>query len=193
MCQFPMPVKLLRAEYPSIPDLYGKCCGKSRCQFPTSAHPTDPSETPRIRFIYLHIPHINTCDTTTRHNAPAMRTTQHAGKSLTLEHFLWLRNTTSRHLRADVDATARRKVRWRAIVLGLDWSRDDVAGIWFADALPQKYRARPPGADIGGVGAFAVSELPVFKSVSLRNTIFAASSPTSTPPRVVKFCDAPLY
>ena len=37
------------------------------CQFPTSAHPTDPSETPRIRFIYLHIPHINTCDTTTHH------------------------------------------------------------------------------------------------------------------------------
>jgi hypothetical protein len=90
MRQFPMPVKLLRAEYPSIPDLYRKYCGKSMCQFPTSAHPTDPSETPRIRFIYLHIPHINTCDTTTHHNAPATRTTQHAGKSLTLEHFFWL-------------------------------------------------------------------------------------------------------
>ena len=46
--------------------------------------------------------------------------------------------------------------------------RDDVAGIPLADAVPQKRRARPPGADIGGVGAFAVSELPVFKSVRPR-------------------------
>jgi len=29
--------------------------------------------------------------------------------------------------------------------------RDDVAGIWFVDASPKKRRARPPGADIGGV------------------------------------------
>jgi len=32
-----------------------------------------------------------------------------------------------------------------------DWSRDDVAGIPFADAVPQKRRAKPPGADTGGV------------------------------------------
>jgi hypothetical protein len=29
--------------------------------------------------------------------------------------------------------------------------RDDIAGISFGDALPKKWRARPPGADIGGV------------------------------------------
>jgi len=29
--------------------------------------------------------------------------------------------------------------------------RDHVAGIPFADAVPQKRRARPHGADIGGV------------------------------------------
>jgi len=52
------------------------------CQFPISAYPTDPSQTPRIRLIYLHIPHINTCDTTTHHNAPAMRTKQPAGKAI---------------------------------------------------------------------------------------------------------------
>ena len=34
--------------------------------------------------------------------------------------------------------------------------------------MPQKRRARPPGAGIGGVGAFAVPELPVFKSVRPR-------------------------
>ena len=34
--------------------------------------------------------------------------------------------------------------------------------------MPLKRRARPPGVDIGGVGAFAVSELPVFKSVRPR-------------------------
>jgi hypothetical protein len=28
-----------------------------------------------------------------------------------------------------------------------DWSRDDVAGIPFADAVPQKRRAKPPGSD----------------------------------------------
>ena len=89
-CQFPRRVKILRAPYPSIPDVYGKYCGKSMCQFPISAHPTDPSQTPRIRLIYLHIPHINTCDTTTHHNAPAMRTTQPAGNSFTLDHFFWL-------------------------------------------------------------------------------------------------------
>jgi hypothetical protein len=50
-------------------------------------------------------------------------------------------------------------------------SHDDVAGIWFADAVPQKRQARPPGADIGGVGAFAVSELPDFKSVRPRGHI----------------------
>ena len=43
--------------------------------------------------------------------------------------------------------------------------RNDVAGIPFADALPQKRRARPPGADIGGDGAPCGSELPVLKSV----------------------------
>jgi len=45
--------------------------------------------------------------------------------------------------------------------------RNDATGISFADASPQKRLARPPGADIGGDGAFAVSELPVFKSSSL--------------------------
>ena len=58
------------------------------CQFPISAHPTDPSQTPRIRLIYLHIPHINTCDTTTHHNAPAMRITQPAGKAIYTRPFL---------------------------------------------------------------------------------------------------------
>jgi hypothetical protein len=43
--------------------------------------------------------------------------------------------------------------------------RDDVAGIPLTDAVPRKRRARPPGADIGGVGAFAVAELPDFQSV----------------------------
>ena len=71
--------------------------------------------------------------------------------------------------------------------------RDGVAGIPFADAVPQKRRARPPGADIGCVGAFAVSELPVFQSVRPRNTTFAASSPTATPLRAVKLGDGPLY
>jgi len=42
-----------------------------------------------------------------------------------------------------------------------DWSRDDVVGIPFADSVPQKRRAKPPGADIGDVGAFCVSELPL--------------------------------
>ena len=62
---------------------------------------------------------------------------------------------------ADADATVRRKVRRRAIVLGGDWFRDDGTGIPFADVSPQKRRARAPGADIGGVGAFAVYEVPV--------------------------------
>ena len=66
------------------------------CQFPISAHPTDFSQTPRIRLIYLHIPHINTCDTTTHHNAPAMRTTQPAGKSFTLDQFFWRHVVTPR-------------------------------------------------------------------------------------------------
>ena len=44
--------------------------------------------------------------------------------------------------------------------------------------MPQKRRARPAGATIGGVGAFTVSELPVFKSVRPIDTIFAASSLT---------------
>jgi len=71
------------------------------------------------------------------------------------------------------------------------WSRDDVAGISFADALPQKRRARPPGADIGGVGAFCVTVLPVCHNPQPRDTIFAASSPTPTPSRTVKFGNAP--
>jgi len=29
--------------------------------------------------------------------------------------------------------------------------RNDVAGIYFSDAMPQRRRARPPDADIGGV------------------------------------------
>jgi len=37
------------------------------------------------------------------------------------------------------------------MLLGGDWSCDDVAGIQFADAVPQKRRARPPDADTGGV------------------------------------------
>jgi len=32
--------------------------------------------------------------------------------------------------------------------------RDDVSSILFAGASPQKRLARPPGADIGGVGVF---------------------------------------
>ena len=39
--------------------------------------------------------------------------------------------------------------------------RDNVAGIPPADASPHKRRARLPGAEIGGVGAVAVSELSV--------------------------------
>ena len=58
---------------------------------------------------------------------------------------------------ADADAIARRKVRWRASVLGGECSRDDVAGIPIGDAVPHKRRARPPGADIGGVSAFVQS------------------------------------
>jgi len=34
--------------------------------------------------------------------------------------------------------------------------------------VPHKRRTRPPGADIGGVSAFAVSELSVFKYVRPR-------------------------
>jgi hypothetical protein len=39
--------------------------------------------------------------------------------------------------------------------------RNNVTDIPFADASPQKRLARPPGAGIGGVGAFCVSALPV--------------------------------
>ena len=92
---------------------------------------------------------------------------------------------------ADADAIARRKVRRRAIILGGECSRDDVAGNSFADALPQKRSARPPGADVGGVGAFCASELPACQDPEY--TIFAASSPTPTPSRAVKFGDAPSY
>jgi len=35
--------------------------------------------------------------------------------------------------------------------LGDDWSRHDVSGIPFADAVLHKLRAKPPGADTGGV------------------------------------------
>ena len=50
------------------------------------------------------------------------------------------------------------------MILGGECSRDDVAGIRLADALPQKCRARPPGADIGSVCVFLRSELPVCHS-----------------------------
>jgi hypothetical protein len=49
------------------------------------------------------------------------------------------------------------------MLLGVGCSRDDVAGIPLTDALPQKGRARAPGADIRGVGLFAVSGLPVWR------------------------------
>jgi len=52
---------------------------------------------------------------------------------------------------ADADTVARRKVRRRAMLLGCDWSRADVADIPFADAVPRKRRAKPLGADTGGV------------------------------------------
>jgi len=70
------------------------------------------------------------------------------------------------------------------MLLSGEFSRDDVAGIPLADVLPQKRRERPPGADIGGVGVFLRSELPVcHKLISPEYTIFAASSPTPTPLR----------
>ena len=46
--------------------------------------------------------------------------------------------------------------------------RNDVVGIRFADALPQKRRARAPGADIGGVGALCVSGLTDLLEVQRR-------------------------
>ena len=52
---------------------------------------------------------------------------------------------------ADAEGIARRKA--------VECWRDDVAGIPLTDALPQKRRARAPGAGIGGAGALAVSAL----------------------------------
>ena len=46
--------------------------------------------------------------------------------------------------------------------------RDDVAGIPFSHASPQQRRARPPGTDIDGVGAFALSQSLDFQSVGHR-------------------------
>ena len=37
------------------------------------------------------------------------------------------------------------------MLLGDDWSRDDVAGNSFTDEVPHERRARPPGADTGSV------------------------------------------
>ena len=69
--------------------------------------------------------------------------------------------------------------------------RDNVTDIACTNASPHKRLARPPGADKGGVGAFCVSAVPVCQDPA--GTIFAASSPTSTPLRAVKFGDAPCY
>jgi hypothetical protein len=68
---------------------------------------------------------------------------------------------------ADADAIARRKVRWRAIILAGECFRDDVAGIPFAGVSPKKRRAMAPGADIGGVGALCLSALTL---LSFHNT-----------------------
>ena len=61
------------------------------------------------------------------------------------------------------------RVWGRAMLLGVGCSRDDVAGIPLTDVLPQKRRARAPGADIRGVGLFAVSGLPDFSTQSSRH------------------------
>ena len=60
--------------------------------------------------------------------------------------------------------------------------RNGAAGISFADASPKKCLPRPPGADIGGVGAFCASELPVCQNPQ--------KTPTPTPSRAVQFGDA---
>ena len=83
--------------------------------------------------------------------APSWAVSAHS-KSLNFQPiFLSARGHNLHGIFADADAISRRKARWRAMLLGADWSRDDVAGIPFADAVPHKRRASPPGADIGGV------------------------------------------
>jgi hypothetical protein len=74
-----------------------------------------------------------------------------------------------------------------AVLIGDGCLHKDVAGHPFEDALPQKRRARPLGADVGGrlyTSCLAVCQDPEV-------TISAASSPTPTPVRAVKFNEAP--
>ena len=68
--------------------------------------------------------------------------------------------------------------------------RNDVTDIASTDASPQKRLARPAGAD---KGVSPIMRLYTFRPSDPAGTIFAASSPTSTPLRAVKFGEAPLY
>jgi len=63
------------------------------------------------------------------------------------------------------------------MLLGVGCSRDDVAGIPLTDALPQKRRARAPGAGIGGVGVVLRTAI---SGVALKHNTFAAP-PMSAP------------
>jgi len=71
--------------------------------------------------------------------------------------------------------------------------RNDVTDISYTDAAPQKRLARPPGADKGRVAHSASLHFQTVRPSTPAGTIFAESSPTSTPLRAVKFGEPPLY
>ena len=91
---------------------------------------------------------------------------------------------------AAADAIAAVKLGDAPLYLGVENFRDDVAGIIFADASLQKRRARASGADIGGVGALCVSELPsVSPGRHILHGIFADDDAIAR----CKVGDTPLY